>query len=171
VETEIREGLDQHEQAELERQRRTGYLEPTALHDGAYHPADEHGHHARGGAHGDTAAAATAAAAGGRSHTPFQDTAALTNSTESAGGRPISQPSGTSGKRKFSLPKITASSKNKGGAEATGIVKPPPLSLDPVNSVAAKIRMKRLQTQQMISVGKLFDLYHAWCQCLLVPVS
>jgi CRP-like cAMP-binding protein len=153
VETEIREGLDQVEQAEMEKQRKVGYLEPTALHDGAYHH-DEHGHQARGG-HADIAAAA---AAGGRSHTPFQDSAALTTSTESAGARPNSQPSGTSTKRKFSLPKITASSKNKSGAEAAGIVKPPPLSLDPVNSVAAKIRMKRLQTQQMISIGKCCPL-------------
>jgi CRP-like cAMP-binding protein len=144
VETEIREGLDQKEQEEVEKQHRSTYDAGTATHAGVGHDST----HSSGL---DSVE---------RTHTPFGDVSKSTDglpgilkpaAIDVAEPRPQSQPSGK--RRKFSLPKIApaGSAKVKAADEKAKTI---PLSADPVNSVAAKIRMKRLQTQQLIPVGK-----------------
>lgn len=150
VETEIREGLDAEEQAELEKQKRNGYLDATAAT--ASHQDDTAPHRS----------AVTFSANAERSHTPFtlDLPAEIPGQSEkvdsrlessSGSGKQASSPQ----KKKFALPKIVSSTSVKAKAPATPAPAPVRLlSTDPVNSVAAKIRMKRLQTQQMIPIGK-----------------
>lgn len=166
VETEVREGFDAEQLAEQEKVRRIGYLESTASHD-----SDEHGggrRHSRGAnrtTNSTTTAAATTASAvdaggspQGRSRTPFSEStgtmegAADAEGSGSADGDAASAKLMPNGKLKFTLPKISVSTKGKNAASAASA--PVPLSADPVNSVAAKIKLKRLATQNMIPLGK-----------------
>eukprot|EP01032_Pedospumella_encystans_P022055 gene22055-25004_t len=152
VETEIREGLDAAEQAELEKQKRNGYLDPTLA---TVSHQDDQPHRSSvtfSGSH-------DVAPNGERSHTPFaapsfdsaeqsEKVGILLDSVSGSGKQPTSPQ-----KKKFTLPIIPSSTSSKvKTAPAPAPVKL--LSTDPVNSVAAKIRMKRLQTQQMIPIGK-----------------
>jgi len=145
VETEIREGLDAVEQAELEKQKRNGYLEPTVATSVHEEGNNKDHRHSVSFAGSDTP--------GERSHTPFASADSAELSTFDGSNLASSSASGKESpkKTKFSLPKIV----NPTSAKIKTAPAPAPLlSADPVNSVAAKIRMKRLQTQQMIPIGK-----------------
>lgn len=159
VETEIREGLDAVEQADLEKQKRNGYLDAT--HNETHHEENSNSNnaaaHSSSNNHGTNhrSSVAFAPSVDERSHTPFAsaDSAELSAAEPSVAEEDSMAGSGkfgpgTSAKKKFSLP-VIGSAKIK----TVPVVKPL-LAADPINSVAAKIKMKRMQTQQMIPIGK-----------------
>jgi CRP-like cAMP-binding protein len=166
VETEIHEGLDPQERAEQERNmKKAGYLVPTAATQAGL----------------DSGAGGDSGNAHGRSRTPFGGgggSAVDGGGSGSVGAADSQDGDGGGGgggkhKTKFALPKVmpkhTTSAAALGSPSSQHKTAPAPSAVsaltieamadakplpDATNTVAAKIKLKRLQTMQMIPIGR-----------------